>query len=44
MDHCCENLDIFGFALEAQDMERLDGLNAHWSALGRLPYVDDPAD
>jgi 2,5-diketo-D-gluconate reductase A len=41
MDHCRENLDLFDFALDARDMARLDALNAHWSALGRLPYVAD---
>lgn len=39
MDHCRENLDVFAFELEAADMERLDALNTHWSALGSLPYV-----
>jgi 2,5-diketo-D-gluconate reductase A len=39
MDHCRENLDLFDFALEPQDMARLDALNTHWSALGALPYV-----
>lgn len=39
MDHCHENLDVFGFALEPADMARLDALNAHWSALGSLPYL-----
>ena len=41
MDHCRENLDVFAFELEGQDMERLDALNTHWSALGSLPYVRD---
>ena len=39
MDHCRENLDLFDFTLEPQDMARLDALNTHWSALGTLPYV-----
>jgi len=43
MDHCCENLDVFDFALEPLDMARLDGLNTRWSALGSLPYVQDEA-
>lgn len=38
--HFRENLDVFDFDLDARDMERLDALNAHWSALGSLPYVD----
>lgn len=33
IDHARENLDVFGFALEAGDMARLDGLEAGWSAL-----------
>lgn len=39
MDHCRENIDLFGFALDPGDMDRLDALNAHWSALGALPYI-----
>lgn len=38
-DHCCENLDVFNFDLERDEMERLAGLNVRWSALGGLPYV-----
>jgi 2,5-diketo-D-gluconate reductase A len=42
-DHCRENLDIFDFTLAPRDMRRLDALNAHWSALGSLPYVTGAA-
>ena len=41
LDHCRENLDVFDFALEPQEMARLAGLNRHWSALGALSYVED---
>jgi 2,5-diketo-D-gluconate reductase A len=37
--HLHENLQVFDFELSAQDMRALDGLNAHWSSLGSLPYV-----
>lgn len=40
-DHCRENLDVFNFELEQGEMARLDRLNAHWSALGALPYAAD---
>jgi len=38
-DHLRENFDVFGFAIGAEDMEALNGLNEHYSALGSLPYV-----
>lgn len=41
IDHCRENLDVFDFALDPQEIARLDGLNRRWSALGALPYVAD---
>ncbi len=37
--HFRENLDVFDFDLDERDLERLDGLNDRWSALGSLPYV-----
>ena len=40
-DHCRENLDVFNFELDPDEMARLDRLNDHWSALGALPYVAD---
>jgi diketogulonate reductase-like aldo/keto reductase len=37
--HREENLDVFDFELDAGEMERLSGLNEHWSSLDGLPYV-----
>lgn len=38
-DHLAENIDVFTFAISREDMEILDSLNEHYSALGSLPYV-----
>lgn len=38
-DHLKENLDVFGFELDAEEIEELNGLNEGYSALGYLPYV-----
>ena len=37
--HLQENLDVFDFELDDADMESLNGLNEHYSALGMLAYV-----
>ncbi|MCO5156776.1 MAG: aldo/keto reductase [Aquamicrobium sp.] len=37
-EHLEENLDIFDIRLAKADMQRLDGLNERYSALGKLPY------
>lgn len=37
--HLRENIDVFDFELSDDDMARLDGMNEHYSALGRLPYA-----
>jgi 2,5-diketo-D-gluconate reductase A len=38
VEHLEENLGALGFSLEPEEMEVLDGLNRHYSALGSLPY------
>jgi diketogulonate reductase-like aldo/keto reductase len=38
-DHQAENLDIFDFELDQQDMAALDTLNQRYSALEKLDYV-----
>lgn len=38
-DHLRENLAVFDFSLGIEDMTALNGLNEHYSALGRLAYV-----
>lgn len=38
-EHQEENIDLFDIRLAKADMERLDALNEHYSALGKLPYV-----
>lgn len=37
--HLEENLRVFDFSLNEDDMAALDGLNEHYSSLGRLPYL-----
>jgi 2,5-diketo-D-gluconate reductase A len=37
--HLKENLNIFDFTLDEDDMETLSELNEEYSALGALPYV-----
>lgn len=37
--HLEENIAIFGFTLDEEDLSMLDALNEHYSALGKLPYV-----
>lgn len=37
--HMEENLAVFDFALDEQELKTLDNLNEHYSALGKLPYV-----
>jgi 2,5-diketo-D-gluconate reductase A len=37
-DHLRENIDVFGFKLDGDDMKALDALNERYSALGELPY------
>jgi len=37
--HLEENTAVFDFVLEEDDLEALDGLNEHFSSLGKLPYV-----
>jgi 2,5-diketo-D-gluconate reductase A len=36
-DHLTENLNVFDFELQPEDIERLDGLNREFSALGPKP-------
>lgn len=38
-EHLQENFAVFDFALGTEDMSALNGLNEHYSALGKLPYV-----
>ncbi|MFZ5675548.1 MAG: aldo/keto reductase family protein [Pseudomonadota bacterium] len=38
-DHLEDDIDVFDFDIEVSDMMALDRLNAHYSALGTLPYV-----
>jgi len=37
-EHLEENLDVFDFELEEDDLARLDALNERYSSLGTLPY------
>ena len=37
-EHLEENLDLFDFALDEDEMGRIDGLNERYSSLGTLPY------
>lgn len=39
IEHLEENLGVFDFELDRQDMTRLNGLNEHYSSLSFLPYV-----
>lgn len=39
-EHLTENLDVFDFELQEEDIEALSGLNEHYSALSSLPYVE----
>lgn len=36
--HLKEDIDVFDFELGEEDFELLDGLNEHYSSLGKLPY------
>ncbi|MFC6490221.1 aldo/keto reductase [Nitratireductor sp. GCM10026969] len=38
-EHLEEDIAVFDFALGEEEMARLDDLNSHYSALGKLPYV-----
>ncbi|MBP1885798.1 aldo/keto reductase [Sinorhizobium mexicanum] len=37
--HLEENIDVFDFDINGDDLEALDGLNERYSSLGTLPYV-----
>jgi 2,5-diketo-D-gluconate reductase A len=37
-EHLEENLNVFDFRIDVQDMAALDGLNEQYSSLGTLPY------
>jgi 2,5-diketo-D-gluconate reductase A len=37
--HLEENIEVFDFELDREQMRRLDALNSHYSSLGGLPYV-----
>jgi 2,5-diketo-D-gluconate reductase A len=37
--HLEENIDVFDFTINEDDMRLLSNLNEHYSSLGRLPYV-----
>ena len=39
--HLEEDLNVFDFEIEAEDMVSLAGLNEHYSSLAGLPYVND---
>jgi diketogulonate reductase-like aldo/keto reductase len=39
VEHMRENLNVFDFVLNPDDMELLDKLNKEYSSLGSLPYV-----
>lgn len=38
-DHLAENINVFDFSLDDEDVAVLNGLNRHHSALGSLPYA-----
>lgn len=38
-DHLAEDIDVFDFEIDEDDMRSLHDLNEHYSALGGLPYV-----
>jgi diketogulonate reductase-like aldo/keto reductase len=38
-EHLQENIDVFDFELSGEEMERLSGLNEHYSALAGLAYA-----
>jgi diketogulonate reductase-like aldo/keto reductase len=38
-EHLKENLGVFDFEIGKEDIERLNGLNQHYSSLGALPYA-----
>lgn len=38
-DHFRENIDVFSFTLSGAEVERLNGMNEQYSALGTLPYI-----
>lgn len=38
-EHLEENINVFDFSLNEEDMRTLNALNEHYSALGTLPYV-----
>lgn len=42
-EHRMENLGTFDFTLSEQHMEEVGALNEHYSALGGLPYIRQPA-
>jgi 2,5-diketo-D-gluconate reductase A len=37
--HLKENIDVFDFELDEDDMRLLNSLNEQYSSLGSLPYV-----
>lgn len=38
-DHLKEDINVFDFEIEENDMKKLDGFNEEFSALGALPYT-----
>jgi 2,5-diketo-D-gluconate reductase A len=38
-EHLAENIQVFDFKLDEEDLAALDGFNEHFSSLGKLPYV-----
>lgn len=38
-EHFLENLDVFDFEIDDEDMQRLEALDENYSALGALPYA-----
>lgn len=43
-EHLEQNIDVFDFKLDRKDMETLNNLNEHYSALGSLPYIKHDQD
>jgi diketogulonate reductase-like aldo/keto reductase len=44
IEHLQENLDVFDFELSREEMDILNSLNEHYSALTSLPYIKSAAN
>jgi hypothetical protein len=38
LSHLEEDIDVFGFSIEVEDIAKLNQLNSGYSPLGPLPY------